>query len=130
MLNAILNIFNIFSKIKQLLLQTMIGKWQNLYITAWNVSKYGVFSGLCFPVLGLNRKIDGVNRTRKNSVFRHFSCNVYVCIFTYLNLLLYYYAWSTVIKWRRLDRLHLISWSSSPMRNRNKIKIVNYFFQV
>ena len=46
------------------------------------MSKYGVFSDLCFPVFGLNAKIYGVNlciqseyrkiRTRKNSVFGHF----------------------------------------------------------
>ena len=51
------------------------------------MSKYGVFSGLYFPVFGLNmekslriqsewRKI----RTRKNSVFGHFSRSVYQII--------------------------------------------------
>ena len=28
--------------------------------TAWKVSKYGVFSGLYFPVFGLNAEIYGV----------------------------------------------------------------------
>ena len=47
------------------------------------VSKYGVFYGPYFPVLGLNTEIYRVNlriqarygklRTRKNSVFEHFS---------------------------------------------------------
>ena len=47
------------------------------------MSKYGDFSGPYFPVFGLNTKIYGVNlliqseyrkiRTRKNSVFGHFS---------------------------------------------------------
>ena len=47
------------------------------------MSKYGVFSGPYFPVFGLNTEIYGVNiciqseyrkiRTRKNSVFGHFS---------------------------------------------------------
>ena len=32
-------------------------QWNNLVITAWKVSKYGVFSGLYFPVFGLNTKI-------------------------------------------------------------------------
>ena len=55
-------------------------KYQN---TAWKVSKYGVFSGLYFPVFRLNTGIYSVNlriqaeyrkiRTRKNSVFGHFS---------------------------------------------------------
>ena len=51
--------------------------------TAWKVSKYGVFSGPYFPVIGLNTEIYGVNlyiqseyrkiRTSKNSAFGHFS---------------------------------------------------------
>ena len=51
--------------------------------TAWKVSKYGVFSGPYFPVIGLNTEIYVVNlyiqseyrkiRTRKNSAFGHFS---------------------------------------------------------
>ena len=40
----------------------------SVLITAWKVSKFDVFSGPSFPVFGL-RKI----RTRKNSVFGHFS---------------------------------------------------------
>ena len=49
----------------------------------WKVSKYWVFSGLYFPVFRLNTEIYSVNlriqskcrkiRTRKNSVFGHFS---------------------------------------------------------
>ena len=51
-------------------------------ITAWEVSKYGVFSGRHFPVFGLNTEIYTVNlriqseyrkrQTRKNSVFALF----------------------------------------------------------
>ena len=47
------------------------------------MSKYGVFSGLYFPVFGLNTEIYSVNlriqseyriiRTRKNSIFGDFS---------------------------------------------------------
>ena len=47
------------------------------------MSKYGVFSGPYFPLIGLNTKIYGINlriqseygniQTRKNSVFGHFS---------------------------------------------------------
>ena len=62
--------------------------WWNLLryytkITAWKVSKYGVFSGPYFPVLGLNTQIYKVNLriesecrkilTRKNSILEHFS---------------------------------------------------------
>ena len=49
------------------------------------MSKYGVISGPCFPVFGLNTEIYEVNlriqseyrkiRTRNNSVFGHFSCS-------------------------------------------------------
>ena len=56
------------------------------FLTALKLSKYGVFSGPYFPVFGLNTEIYGVNlriqseyrkmRTRKNSVFGHFSCSV------------------------------------------------------
>ena len=56
--------------------------------TAWKVSKYGVFSGPYFPVLELNTEIYAVNlriqpeygkiRTRKNSVFGHFSRSVWI----------------------------------------------------
>ena len=52
-------------------------------ITALKVSKYGVFSGRYFPTFGLNTKVYCLNlriqseygkiRTRKNSVFGHFS---------------------------------------------------------
>ena len=55
----------------------------SLTLTAWKVSKYGDFSGLYFPVFGLNRESYGVNLciqskyrkiwTRKNFVFGHFS---------------------------------------------------------
>ena len=51
-------------------------------VTVWKVSKNGVFSGLYFPVFGLNAEIYEVNlriqskygkiRTRKNSVFGNF----------------------------------------------------------
>ena len=54
-----------------------------LLVTVWKVSKYGVFSGPYFPVFGLNTeryfvfpRIQsqwGKIRTRKNSVFGHFS---------------------------------------------------------
>ena len=54
--------------------------------TIWNVSKYGVFSGPCFPTFGLNTERYFVSirvqskcgkvQTTKNSVFGHFSRNV------------------------------------------------------
>ena len=55
--------------------------------TLWKVSKYGVFSGPYFPVFGLNTEIYedriqseyGKIRSRKNSVFRHFSRSGVLC---------------------------------------------------
>ena len=54
--------------------------------TAWKVSKYAVFSGPHFPAFALNTERYSVSlriqsecgkiRTRKNSVFRHFSHSV------------------------------------------------------
>ena len=54
--------------------------------TAWKLSTCRVFSGLYFPVFGLNTEIYGVSlciqfeyrkiQTRKISVFGHFSCSV------------------------------------------------------
>ena len=54
--------------------------------TAWKMSKYGVFSGTYFLAFGLNTERYSVSlriqsecgkiRTRKNSVFRHFSRSV------------------------------------------------------
>ena len=53
--------------------------------TAWNESKYGDFSGLHFPVFGLNKEIYSINlhiqseymktRSRKSYVFEHFKRN-------------------------------------------------------
>ena len=58
--------------------------------TAWKVSKYGVFSGLHFPVFGLNTEIYGVNlriqseyrktRTRNNSVIQHILAGATSCL--------------------------------------------------
>ena len=55
------------------------------FLTAWNVSKYGVFSGPYFPAFILNTERYFVSlriksecekiRTRKNSVFGHISRN-------------------------------------------------------
>ena len=60
--------------------------WFLVFPTAWNMSKYGVFSSPYFPVFGLNKKIFSVNlfvqskygktRTRKNFVFGNFSHSV------------------------------------------------------
>ena len=54
--------------------------------TAWKVSQYGVFSGLYFPAFGLNTERFSLSlriqsecgkiRTRKKSVFGHFSRSV------------------------------------------------------
>ena len=59
-------------------------KWvKSIILTAWKVSKYGVFSGRYFPAFGLNTERYSVSvriqpecgkiQTRKNSVFEHFS---------------------------------------------------------
>ena len=57
-------------------------------VTAWKVSKYGVFSGPYFPVFSLNKEIYSVNLRiqseyrkygpEKNSVFVQFSRSVYL----------------------------------------------------
>ena len=54
-----------------------------LFITAWKVSIYGVFSGQYFPAFGMNTETYGISlriqsergkiRTRKNSVYGHFT---------------------------------------------------------
>ena len=60
------------------------------YGQIWKMSKYGVLSGPYFPVFGLNTKRYSVSlriqsecgkiRTRKNSVFGHFTqCEYLVC---------------------------------------------------
>ena len=59
-------------------------------ITAWKVSKYGVFSGPYFPAFGLNTERYSISlriqskcgkiRTRKNSVFGHFSRSGCECL--------------------------------------------------
>ena len=78
-----LSVFFVFHG-KNLLLLKLISR----YVTAWKVTKYGVFSGPYFLVFGLNTEIYGVNlriqseyrkiRTRKNSVFGHFSRSVWL----------------------------------------------------
>ena len=60
--------------------------------TAWKESKYGVIAGPYFPVFsciyGLNIRIRskyGKIRTRKNSIFRNFSCSKYQTLTLYVN---------------------------------------------
>ena len=73
------------------LLKTMnlkYGKWEYVSLTMREVSKYGVFSGPYFPAFGVNtvrysisvriQSECGEIRTRKNSVFGHFSRSVRV----------------------------------------------------
>ena len=65
---------------------TFIFNHSNYSMTAWKVYKYGVISGSCFLIFGLNTEIYFVNlriqseytkiRTRNNSVFGHFSRSV------------------------------------------------------
>ena len=53
--------------------------------TAWKVSQYGVFSGLYFSSFGLNTERYRISsysvRTRKNSVFGHFSGSKFSYLF-------------------------------------------------
>ena len=88
--------------------------------TAWKVSKYGVFSGPYFPVFGLNTEIYSVNlriqskyrklRTRKNSIFGHFSrSNTYILFEWRLYFVKYFclFIWisknQTKLKFRKKD---------------------------
>ena len=80
-----MNNLKFYTHLTKLFLEGLHCFWRscNKNATAWKVSKYGVSSGLYFPVFGPNTKIYGVNsriqseyrkiRTRKNSVFGHFS---------------------------------------------------------
>ena len=73
--------------------------------TAWKVTtKYGVFSGPYFPVFGLNTKRYSVSlriqsecgkiRTRKNSVFRHFTqCEYLICSL----LMVFYFLYKLIV---------------------------------
>ena len=66
----------------------------SIILTAWKVSKYGVFPGPYFPAFELNteryfvfHRIQseyGKIRTRKNSVFGHFSRSVWIVKFNML----------------------------------------------
>ena len=71
-------------------------RWKVIF-TVWKVSKYGVFSGPYFPAFGLNTERHGVSlhiqakcekiRTRKNTVFGHFSrrvSNLHYCTSNWL----------------------------------------------
>ena len=53
-------------------------QWKNLEgsygkLIAWKVSKYGVFSGLYFPVFGLNTGKYGPENTPYLDTFKHYS---------------------------------------------------------
>ena len=77
-------------------------------ITVGKVSKYGVFSGLYFPLFGLNMGIYSVDlriqseyrkiRTRKNSVFGHFTQCIKEIIFTPQHLFLQFFRKTTFLK--------------------------------
>ena len=83
-------------------------------LSAWKMSKYGVFSASYFPAFGLDTEIYGVNlhikskyskiRTRKNSVFDHFSCSESVS----QNALSQMSDWVLI----RLSKVLLPQWSS------------------
>ena len=70
--------------------------WNLHEITAWKMSKYGVFSGPYFLAFGLNTERYSVSlriqsewrkiRARKNSVCGHFSRNEYI-VFRWLQMM-------------------------------------------
>ena len=68
-------IFEIFKMFKTIMKFTKVTCWINskLGTTVWKVPKYGVFSGPYFLVFSPNTGKYGQIRTRKNSVFGHFS---------------------------------------------------------
>ena len=81
-------------------------------ITAWKLSKYGVFSGLYFSVFRLNSGIYSVNlpiqskprkiRTRKNSLF-----------------------WTLLMQWILLDTSKSTDYSDKEEHHSSKIHLLN-----
>ena len=97
--------------------------FNRLQITAWRVSKYGVFFGPYFLVFELNTEIYRVNlriqfeyrkmRTRKNSVVGHFSRSEWVWDYMWLQVTMGWNKrnskWLEVIYMHYLDfLLHLL----------------------
>ena len=90
--------------------------------SAWKVSKCGVFSGLYFPVFGLNTKIYSVNlriqskynkiRTRENSVFGYFSSSASIYI-------------KNICRFKKFVSATLSYWSSASLKIRRYFKYVN-----
>ena len=80
-------VFQRVKVIRQIKMQRRTWKEGSLVIfcIAWEVPKYGAFSGPYFPAFGLNTERYSVSlripskcgkiRTRRNSVFRYFSCS-------------------------------------------------------
>ena len=91
--------------------------------TAWKVSKYGLISGLYFPVLGMNTEIYEVNlriqseyrkiRTRNNFIFERFSRTIrnnrkIICQVFHWCTLLFILIWKSVNQ--RIATLDLNVW--------------------
>ena len=100
----------------------------NRTYTAWKVSKYGVFSGLYFPAFRLNTERYSVSlriqskcrkmRTRRNSLFGHFSRSVILMFRTILP--------SSAMLSRKLSYIMLTRFEKSwPGISNNQLSIKN-----
>ena len=100
----------------------------NRTYTAWKVSKYGVFSGLYFPAFRLNTERYSVSlriqskcrkmRTRRNSLFGHFSHSVILMFRTILP--------SSAMLSRKLSYIMLTRFEQSwPGISNNQLSIKN-----
>ena len=109
--------------------------------TAQKVSKYRVISGPCFPVFGLNTEIYSVNhriqseyrkiRTRKKSVFEHFSSSGNVLFTTYIVFRASYSEmWETAF-WKIFEKFpkHLSLWNTKEGLLLYICRIRNYWQQ-
>ena len=100
----------------------------NRTYTAWKVPKYGVFSGLYFPAFRLNTERYSVSlriqskcrkmRTRRNSLFGHFSHSVILMFRTILP--------SSAMLSRKLSYIMLTKFEQSwPGISNNQLSIKN-----
>ena len=124
---------------------------ENLYLlsqssTVWKVSKYGVFSGPHFPTFGQNterysislriQSEYGKKRTRKNSVFGHFSRSVrnihkWITVLNDFHFLLIYFQCSSCCrkKIRCKNKWHWECSSNTFVGDTTRFHISSYFIQ-
>ena len=96
------------------------------------MSIYGVFSGPYFPAFGLNTEIYGLNlriqskygktRTRKDSVFGHFSGSATVATITHESHLHHPTQGFPDFNWSMLDFLVTLAWKMYPGKNKSEVK--------